>query len=204
VNAVVGPATGAAIVLAAYTLWSLVDRFLDQQTDPRFVGVDQRPMQNLGDGLIKSWCRVAIRNYGADGQVRVRLVGVRPFVNINGMLGALRPVGLPSQDGHVLLHRGEPQYFDLVMMACPPKDRWIPRYHARGGPQPLAPRRMFTYAVLLQDGGENGEHITPNHTRYEFDISFHGTGARARSETVEIKLTKRGPTIRRVGHWRRS
>lgn len=60
------------------------------------------------------------------------------------------------------------------------------------------PRRLFTYGVCLKDGGGDLEAISPEHRRYEFDVTVVG-GARRINATFEVCITPNaGPKITRL------
>jgi hypothetical protein len=196
---------GLVIVIVGLCLWIAVSagiatRVAEELTlaNPIFIGCETVPWRPLQNSL-RSWCRFEVRNSGLRSPLRVRLMGVRPALQINGMGGPLEPMmSASSPTGEVTIDQGESQKFDLFMMI-----RWkfrMPRRMVRESGDPKnptliqwGPRRRSQYLVLLLDN----EEVEPSTPRYEFDVRAHA-GSVVRDATFEVCLTPRGPLIRKL------
>jgi hypothetical protein len=136
---------GLVIVIVGLCLWIAVSagiatRVAEELTlaNPIFIGCETVPWRPLQNSL-RSWCRFEVRNNGLRSPLRVRLMGVRPALQINGMGGPLEPMmSASSPTGEVTIDQGESQKFDLFMMI-----RWkfrMPRRMVRESGDPKNPK----------------------------------------------------------------
>jgi len=184
---------GAVIAVSGALLWSEGVRWFSPHPDPTFVECETLSWRVAGPETPtrRSWCRFTVLNKGGRAPIRVRLVAIRPDLQVNDLGGALEAVGLISNDGEVTVNRGERQKFDLFMMA----NRAVshPRRANYGGVVRQGPRRLFQYWLLLV----NNEGVEPTTVRYEFDVIAHA-GPVSRQATFEVRLTKKGPQIAKM------